>query len=218
MNRISIRSTLAALALVVMLPGCELVFEDEEKAAEAAKAPQTDAERMEVLAEEMWEPKVLPLIKEKSVPLADLRAALENGLDAAGDQYGLRPEGEANPWNFVVSGTGKIVEANTESRAAKMQLDTDEDGEADVTVQLGPVIRGTAIRDAMPFIVFTDFRDQIEFAKLANGLNTAAHKRISLPESDLVGMDVSFEGVFTMRNGSDRPEIVPTTLSFGTAQ
>lgn len=54
------------------------------------------------------------------MPLADLRAALAVDPAAAGTTYGLRPKGEANPWNFAVSGQGRIVEARLDSRAAKL--------------------------------------------------------------------------------------------------
>ncbi len=66
-----------------------------------------------------------------------------------------------------MAGTGKIVVANLDTRARTVGLDTDGDGAADVTVQLGPVIKGSALRDVAPFYNFDDFRDQIEFAKLS---------------------------------------------------
>jgi predicted lipoprotein len=208
---------LTSAALFAFAPtGCKIVMDEQPGEGELGQAPQTDAERMAAYAEAAWEPKVLPVVAENLVPLGDLRSALDaDGLDASGRQYGLRPEGEANPWNFAVSGEGTIVEANTESRAAKLGIDTDGDTATDVTIQLGPVIRGTALRDAMPFIVFTDFRDQIEFAKLANGLNAAANQRLTIPEGDLVGREATFEGVFTLRSATDTPEIVPTNLSIG---
>lgn len=83
-----------------------------------------------------------------------------------------------------------------------------------MTVQIGPIIRGTAIRDAMPFVVFTDFRDQIEFAKLANGFNAVAHERIAIPEGDVIGKTARFEGLFTLKDPASI-ELVPTTLDIG---
>ncbi len=43
-------------------------------------------------------------------------------------------------------------------------------------MQIGPVIRGTTLRDVLPFIDFTAFRNQIDFAELARGLNDQAYK------------------------------------------
>ena len=36
-------------------------------------------------------------------------------------------------------------------------------------IQIGPVLRGTALRDALEFVRFTDFVNQFEFAGVANG-------------------------------------------------
>ncbi|MFK8034244.1 MAG: DUF2291 family protein [Hyphomicrobiales bacterium] len=201
--------------LMTALTGCKIVKNPDPNSAFETEANLTDQARMAAYAREIWEPKVLPAITKKLVSITDLRAAIVQDEAAAGLAHGLRPEGEANPWNFAVSGTGVIIEAKTQSRAAKLQVDTDADGEADVIVQLGPVIRGTAIRDAMPFLIFTDFRDQIEFAKLSGGLNAMAHERVILPAGDVVGQTVSFEGVFAYKNVTKMPEIVPTLLSFG---
>lgn len=206
-----------AFGLLSATAGCKVVKNPDPNSASETEANLTDEERMAVRAGEIWDPQVIPAVAAKLVPLADLRAALAADADAAGQAHGLRPEGEANPWNFAVSGSGVIIKGKLKSRAAKLQVDTTGDGEADVTVQLGPVIRGTALRDAMPFIIFTDFRDQIEFAKLAGGLNALAHERLTLPapETDVVGQTVTFEGVFTYQSPSKKPEVVPTALSFG---
>ncbi|NIY71231.1 DUF2291 domain-containing protein [Marivivens donghaensis] len=205
---------LAILSCMALpLAGCKIVKNPDPNDASVQAAEMTDEARMAAYADEIWTDKVLPTVSQNAVSLTDLHAQIDaEGLDAAGAAHGLRPEGEANPWNFAANGEGTIVEANTESRAAKLMVDVDADGAADLTLQLGPVIRGTALRDAMPFIVFTDFRDQIEFAKLARALNDLANAGLSVPEGDLVGRTVTFEGVYTLRNKSDAIELVPTTL------
>ena len=206
---------LAILSCALLpLAGCKIVKNPDPEAATTEAAETTDEARMAAHASEIWADKVLPVVSEHAVPLTELRAKISSeGLDAAGAAHGLRPEGEANPWNFAATGEGLIIEANTASRAAKLMVDTDADGAADVTLQLGPVIRGTALRDAMPFLSFTDFRDQIEFAKLARALNDLANAGITLPEGDLVGKTAAFEGVFTLRNKGDAIELVPTQLA-----
>lgn len=203
-----------AFGLLATLSACKIVPNPDPN-SEGAQVELTDAERMAIHAREIWDDQVIPAVKAHLVPLAELRAKQEQDENAAGEDHGLRPEGEANPWNFAVSGSGVIIEAKTQSRAAKLQVDTTGDGAPDVTVQLGPVIRGTAIRDAMPFLIFTNYRDQIEFAKLAGGLNAMANERLTIPETDVTGQSVSFEGVFTYKNRTTKPEIVPTTLQFG---
>ncbi len=213
--RTSILFSAVATSIVLGTAGCKIVKNPDPNATQETAEQQTDEARMAAYAREIWDAQVLPAVAEHLVPLSDLRTALAKDVDAAGAAHGMRPEGEANPWNFAVSGSGVIIVAKTASRAAKLQLDTDDDGKADVTVQLGPVVRGTAIRDAMPFLDFSNFRDQIEFAKLAGGLNAMAHENLSVPEGDLVGMTATFEGVFTYKNLTSSPEVVPTALSIG---
>ena len=124
----------------------------------------------------------------------------------------MRPQAEGSPWNFLVKGQGTVIEARRESRAATLTLDVTGDNQPDMTIQLGPVIKGTALRDAADFIVFTDYRDQIEFAKLARALNDRAHGAIRLPEGDLTGRTVRFEGATTLRTATDPILVMPTLL------
>jgi predicted lipoprotein len=204
-----------AFSALLNLTGCKVVKNVDPNSEAEVEAALTDAERMAIYAREIWDTEVLPTVTTHLVPLDALRTSLAQDVEAAGAAHGLRPEGEANPWNFAISGTGVIIEAKTASRAAKLHLDTTGDGDIDVTVQLGPIVRGTTLRDAMPFLLFSNFRDQIEFAKLAGGLNAMANERLTIPEGDLVGQTVSFEGMFTFKDLTSTLEVVPTQLSFG---
>ncbi|MER0237416.1 DUF2291 domain-containing protein [Fulvimarina sp. MAC8] len=203
------------IAALTPLSGFTIVWDEPQPADGAAPVATTDEERMNAYAAEVWDAQVLPVVSEHVVPLTKLRSALASNTDETGKEFGLRPKGEANPWNFVVSGEGQVLKSKLDSRAAKLEVDTDGDGKGDVTLQLGPIIRGTAIRDAMPFISFTDFRDQIEFAKLANGLNGEAHAHIQMPQEDPIGKSVSFVGVFTLRGSAESVELVPIEFEIG---
>jgi predicted lipoprotein len=204
-----------AFSALTLATGCKIVKNVDPNDASEIEAALTDQERMAIYAREIWDSDVLPTVTSHLVPLAELRAALATDVEAAGKAHGLRPEGEANPWNFAVSGSGVVIEAKTKSRAAKLQVDTDADGKADVTLQLGPIVRGTTLRDAMPFLLFSNFRDQIEFAKLGGGLNAMAHERLTIPDADITGQTVSFEGMFTFKNLTSKFEVVPTALTYG---
>ncbi len=204
-----------ALSAFTGMAGCKVVKNPDPNAAGEAEAALTDKERMAIYAREIWDTDVIPTVAAHLVPLEELRSALAKDIDSAGNAHGLRPEGEANPWNFAVSGTGTVIEAKTKSRAAKLHLDTVGDGKVDVTLQLGPIVRGTTLRDAMPFLLFSNFRDQIEFAKLGNGLNAMAHERLTIPQGDVVGQTVTFEGMFTFKDLGSTLEVVPTAMTVG---
>lgn len=203
-------TAILGLSLAVALGACKIVPNPEPGSAGAAT--QTDETRMAARAGEVYASQIVPYVTRKAIDLSTLSQSLKGGLDAAGKAHGIRPQAEGSAWNFLVRGQGTVVEANRKSRAATMALDTTGDGQADVTLQLGPVITGTALRDAADFIVFTDYRDQIEFAKLARALNDRAHQGVELPEGDLTGRTFRFEGATTLRGASDPVLVVPTVL------
>ena len=97
--------------------------------------------------------------------------------------------------------------------AAPVRQDTDGDGKADLTLQLGPVIKGSSLRDVAPFYKFGDFRDQIEFAKLARALNDRASAGLQVPEGELVGKTVSFSGTVDLKAATDPWLVTAVTLS-----
>lgn len=190
-------------ALAFGLTGCKIVktLPADEKAI-AADASGDDARTAARIAD-TFDSKLLPYIRDHAMSVADLRTALSGGLDTAGAAHGTQGSGQGAAWNFPVSDTGKIVVANLDTRARTVGLDTDGDGAADLTVQLGPVIKGSALRDVAPFYNFDDFRDQIEFAKLSRGLNDKAAALINVPEGDLMGKSASFTGVVALKSASE---------------
>lgn len=203
---------LAALAL----PGCKIVKNapEGEGTAVIPEGEAGDDARIAALLDRTYEAELLPLVA-KGLPVADLRIALAGGLEAAGTAHGNKGSGEGAAWNFAVKGEGMVVEANLTSRARKAMVDVDGDGAADLTLQLGPVIKGTSLRDVAPFYRFGDFRDQIEFAKLARALNDRASAALVVPEGDLVGKTVSFSGTVDLKAATD-PWLV-TVVTFAVA-
>lgn len=202
---------LAGVLVMAALPACKIVPNPDPEAQAAGAAPDDD-QRLSLLAAEIFDDRLPAYVDAHAVAAPELREGLAGGLDAAGQAHGIRAAAEGSPWTFIVSVEGVVVEADRASRAASLVLDTTGDGAGDVTVQLGPVVRGTALRDALDFLVFTDFRDQIEFAKLARALNDQAHGRLSLPEGDLAGRRVAVTGAMTLTSAEADWVVVPTAL------
>lgn len=207
---------LAALLLTLAVSGCKLVSDAEREAKRAAA--EGDADVVGATVARVWEAEALPHIRKTAAPFPELAAAMKADFDAAGQKHGYRQKSEGSPWNFSTDIRGVIVSANTKSRAASADIDINGDGKADAILQLGPVIRGTALRDVLPFIAFTDFRDQIEFAKLARAFNTKAYEGAlqDAPRDGLIGAKVEAVGVFTMRRAGDAIRITPIELKLET--
>lgn len=194
---------LACLA-AMGLTACKIVkTPDPASAATAASGEAGDDARIAALLEATLDAQLLPFIRERATDWAALSGAIGRDLEAAGAEHGNRGAGEGAAWNFAVRGRGTVTEANLQSRARTAGLDLDGDGAADLTLQLGPVIKGTSLRDVAPIYRFNDFRDQIEFAKLGRAINDRVTALLTLPEGDLVGQELGFTGAVTLKSATD---------------
>jgi predicted lipoprotein len=115
---------------------------------------------------------------------------------------------------------GTVLSANVESRAAAMEIALAAGGGVDAIVQIGPVIRGTALRDALDFVKFGDFTNQIEFAQFGKALNAYVQRATleKLPRSALVGKRVKVLGAYTAAAGDAPPLIAPASIEIEAAQ
>jgi predicted lipoprotein len=164
---------------------------------------------------DIWSAKVLPALQSKAGEFVALRTAMKANLDAAGAKHGHRERGEGAPWNFSTRLRGVIVELDVESSAGRMGVDVDGDGKADAQVQIGPILRGTSLRDSLPFISFTAYSNQVEFAQLANAFNDHAYASAmkALPRSSLNGKTVELLGTFTTSDADEIPAITPAQIT-----
>lgn len=147
----------------------------------------------------IWAGQVLPTVESKSADLPAVLAALKADPEAAKLKYGHR-EGQ-RPYNFLVKGAAKVLAVETASRSGMIKLDlAPGDGKADASIQVGPVMRGTALRDALPFIQFNLFTNQLEYADVSNQLNDRVVKDVvgKLDLASLAGKTLDFEGAFTL--------------------
>ncbi|MER9398463.1 DUF2291 family protein [Mesorhizobium sp. M0615] len=169
------------------------------------------------MVEEIWAAKVVPYLQQKAGPFAEVHALAKTDPASAGAKYG-NPKKQANsPWTFAVRVEGKIIAANTQSRAATMDIDVDGDGKADARVQIGPAMRGTALRDSLDFIQFNDFTNQIDFAQFGKAFNAYAVKALfaKLPRDALEGRTAKVLGAYTLESGQDLPLVTPAEAEIG---
>ena len=202
---------LIVLFCLVALTGCKIVFEDEADTTAIPDGPEGDDARNAARLEVTFDEQLLPLIEARALSVAALRDELGRGLDTAGAAHATQGAGRGAAWNFAVADTGKVVEANLTSSARTAEVDVDGDGAADLRLQLGPVIRGTALRDVAPFYNFDDFRDQIEYAKLARAINDQIKPTLVVPDV-LVGETISFVGVVPLKSAGEQMVVTPISV------
>jgi len=196
-----VRAALAALALMVTLAACSrvpgvYVYESSssDKSGAAAFDPKT-------YVDGIWAAKIVPTVHDNAVDVSTVAAAIAADPDAAGEQYGKR-SGTGSPYAFMVKGTGTVTKVDTEAATGPVTVEVPATGKAKavkLAIATGPVIAGTALRDAVGFISFGDFTNQIAYADVANQINNRVKTDVTgkLDVKELTGKKVTFYGAFS---------------------
>ncbi|HRV95473.1 MAG TPA: DUF2291 domain-containing protein [Anaerolineae bacterium] len=201
------------LLALIWLAGCTVVT-----TAEATAIAQGGAFDAETFAAAKW-PEVVTAIEDNSVELADVLSAIQidsNGLakkdnlSQVASEFGLTTVGEAH--GFMVKGSGVVTAVDTEARAGTMTVEVaGYDGPIVVKLYLGPRMPSdeTAVRDAVGFIHFGDFKEQTEYGKVSRELNKRVLDEVvgGLDTENLVGQSISFNGVFLIRTFNEPGDI-----------
>ena len=156
----------------------------------------------------IWETRVLPEAE---------RSAVEVSVAARETPASSAPGAPPSRRSVFVKGTGVVTRIDRQSQVglARVRM-TDAGAPAEVAIQIGPVLRGTGLRDALAFVRFTDFVNQIEFASVSNALNERVTRDVIAPlEPDaLTGKRIAFVGVMTVGTSAAATpvEILPVRI------
>ncbi|WP_250031091.1 DUF2291 domain-containing protein [Paractinoplanes maris] len=185
----------AAVAACSKVPGVYVYEKDGESAAAAsATDPKT-------YVDDNWTQKIVPTVHDNAVDVATVAAAIADDPAAAGKKYGNQT-GTGSPFAFMVKGSGTVTEVDTSVPTGPVTVEVPVAGgkPVKVTIATGPVIAGTAIRDAVKFIAFGDFTNQIDYAEVANQINDRVRTDVIAKAGDkeaLKGKKVDFYGAFS---------------------
>lgn len=217
MTRISTRGRIRRTALLAaalgatVVGGCKVMTVEEGRALRARRGADFDATRY---VDEIWTGKAMSLLRQKAVPAEQLLPAVSAGLDRAGAQFGRRVS-EGSAWTFVVSGVGEVVSVDAGSRRGSADLVLSALVPArSVRLQVGPVVSGTAIRDALPFVAFNDFSDQLAFADVGRALTDRSLHDLKPALAALrPGQRVRFLGVSNLRDPGEPLVLTPVSIT-----
>ncbi len=146
----------------------------------------------------IWASKVLPTVKKSAVDATTLLAELRKDKAAASKRYGHYSVLNSPP-AFLVKGSGRVVSVDTVSLISTIGVALGSSAKPDVRLQIGPIISGTDVRDALPFINFNQFVNQVQFGEVAIALNSKVRETAlaRLNPAKLKGKHVTFIGAFT---------------------
>lgn len=199
------------LAGACLLGGCRVLTIDEDRAIRSRRGDALDAT---AYVAGLWQERALPAITKAAVPLDVLAPAIAADLDRAGGTYGRRA-GEGSAWTFVVRGTGQVVSVDSGSRRGQAIVAVPGlAGGQPARVQIGPVVEGSAVRDALPFVTFDDFADQLAFADVGRALTTRALAGVRPAVAELrPGRTVRFVAVANVRDASAPLVLTPVAIT-----
>lgn len=163
----------------------------------------------------IWESAALPEINEKAVDLKTFLGEAGGDLKSLAEKYGKYSMGTSGELNYVVKGTGTVTEVDNKSKAGFMSIQLDDySGAEEVKIQIGPVYKGSSVRDSLSFIKFGDYTNQEQWAAVSQSINELVAKDVveaAKPET-LSGKKVTFVGTFTV---SDNTQILITPVVLG---
>lgn len=176
---------MAALAL----GGCRIVSQQE--LADLKNPPNPAMANVTAT----YQQKIVPQVLSEAKPLGELMSSLAaaKDFDTACKTLGYRSQDE-NPCIFTVKVQGTVSAVNTTSRSGKITV-KDLSGQ-DVVVQIGPIIRGTALRDVYKGSSYQDFNDQVLFGDYGRAINNLASEEVKKLQPK-VGDKVEVDGVFS---------------------
>jgi len=212
-----VRRTVASVAVIAALSltlgactGVPGVFEYESSSARASGGAAAAFDAPGYVAK-IWESKVLPTVSGKAVDATTLLDAIAADPTAAAAQYGTTSGTGAAP-AFLVKGEGTVTAVDTTAPTGPVTVTLTTGGRT-VALVTGPVIAGTALRDAVGFIDFSQFTNQIDYADVGTELNNRVKTDVvgKLDKASLTGKTVSFEGAFSLLTPS-AISVVPTKV------
>jgi predicted lipoprotein len=208
------RAAAVCLAIGLVLPGCKII---RTPSAEEAAAAASGGFNPDQQVAAIWDTKVITFLKKRAGPFKEVSVLSVSDLNAAAAQYGHKEKEGNAPWTFAAFVSGTIVKAETKSRAAYLDTDVDGDGKADVRIQIGPVIKGTAIRDSLDFVSFNEFKNQIQWAEFGKAFNTHVNKQTleKLAREGLEGKKVDALGAFPLPPAGQPALLTPATITIG---
>ncbi len=161
--------------------------------------------------DKIWESKILPTIRNDSEEITFILDELFENKEIAEEKYGSRSG--TGSYSFMVNGTGEITTLNTKSRVGTLAIELDKKYDAQIFITIGPVIKKDSVRDAVKFIKFNDFVNQLDFAEVSRIIKTRVLNEVIGPLNikDIEGKTINFEGAITF-DRKDKIFITPTNL------
>ena len=211
------RLSIASIALALATTACSVpgVYVVEGTGATGGAGAANTKFDPTAFVDGIWASKVVPTAAKDAIEAATLLPALKADPTGASKQYG-KQAGTGAPYSFLVKGSGTVTAVSSGTEVGSIQVDVAGVGKTEVHLAVGPAFVGTAVRDAVGFIDFGQFTNQIDYADAATALNAKVKASVvnSLDLTTIKGKQVTFVGAFQLLDPSS-VMITPITLQVG---
>ena len=163
--------------------------------------------------ENIWESKILTTIHNDSEEITFILDQLFKNQELAEEKYGHRSG--TGSFSFMVRGKAEVVSLNKKSRVGTLSIKLEKEYDSEIYITIGPVIKKDSIRDAVKFIKFNDFVNQLDFADVSRVIKVRVLNEIIGPLNlkEITGKKINFEGAITF-DRKDKIYITPTNIDF----
>ena len=163
--------------------------------------------------ENIWKSKIIPTISEEAEDITFILDELFKNKEVTEEKYGGRSG--TGSYSFMVKGKAEITSLNTASRVGTLSIKLEKKYDSEIFITLGPVIKKDSIRDAVKFIKFNDFVNQLDFADVSRIIKVRVLNEIIGPLNlkEITGKKLNFEGAITF-DRKDKIYITPTKIEF----
>lgn len=167
-----------------------------------------------VAAQTFWKNDADSYFASSATDFVTLMNEANGDLNSLAKKYGHYSMGDSGELSYIVRGTGTIESVKNKLRAGYLGVKVDGyEGDSQVRLQIGPVYKGSAVRDTITKINYKDYKNQIEWAQVSVAFHNLISQEIIAPVKmdEMEGKKVEFIGCFTV----DRPSqilITPVSL------
>lgn len=150
----------------------------------------------------VWSSKVIPYMNSHVESISSVLIAMHKNAKQAEKKYGFQKNGSG--WQFIVQGVGKVSSYDSNYGQGLTSLSLDSGNfKGTIQMQTGPIILGTSIRDALPFVQFGQFENQIQFSEVSSAFNDLVKRNVlqDYTFKHLIGKMIGFVGVLSINTG-----------------
>lgn len=201
----------ACLIMMFSLTGCVKVVQTGHEGELTGKVAFNAADNVAGI----WESQAIPQLEKKAVDLPQFLTESNGDLKALAGKYGKYSMGTKGELSYVVKGQGKVTEVNQDKKAGVMKVQLEGyQGPMVISLQIGSVYKGSAVRDSLDFIKYEDYKNQVDWAKVSQSIHDVVNKDVigKVDIKAISGKTVKFVGCFSV-DKADELLITPVELT-----